>query len=213
MKKFIIFIAISVFTYSTAQSQEFRLGAKVGVNFASIGGDGAENLDPRLGFHLGGLVEIPLVGKFALQPEILYSSQGTKQGYYNIIFDSNIKSNLKLDYINIPVMGKYYIIEGLSVELGPQIGFLVSAKDKYKNHDDTGNDNVKDSYRSVVFAVGIGASYRLDSGVFFSLRFNKGISQINENLDYIHPHDYPGNYNYSYKQQNNVLQLSAGYSF
>ena len=213
MKRLILLVVVMVISFSAAQSQEFRLGAKAGANFAIIGGDGAENFDPRVSFHIGGLVEIPLVGKFAIQPELLYSSQGMKDGYYGLIFDSNIKNNLKLDYINIPVMGKYYIIDGLSLELGPQVGFLVSAKNKYKDHEDSGTKNLKEFYKSIDFAVAIGASYRLNNGVFFSIRFNKGISSINEDL-YFMPHDYPGDgYNYSYKQRNNVLQFSAGYSF
>lgn len=213
MKKLFVFIAVAVLYYGSVHSQEFRLGAKAGANFALIGGDGAENFDPRVSFHVGGLVEVPLMGKFAIQPELLFSSQGMKEGYYGFVFKGNIKNNLVLDYINVPIMGKYYILEGLSVELGPQVGFLVSAKNKYKDHDDSGTIDVKDFYKSIDFAVGLGASYRLNNDVFFSIRFNKGISSINEDLYFI-PHDYPGDgYNYSYKQRNNVLQISAGYSF
>lgn len=213
MKRFFSFIVFGVLSLNAVQSQEVRLGAKAGLNYASIGGDYAENYDPRVSFHIGGLVEVPLGGKFAIQPELLYSSEGMKDGYYSLVFDSNIKSNLKLDYINIPVMGKYYILDGLSVELGPQIGFLVSAKNKYEDHQQSGTDDVKDLYNSIDFAIGLGASYRLNNGIFFSLRFNKGISKINKDI-FFTPQEYPGDeYDYSYKQRNNVLQLSAGYSF
>ncbi len=219
MKKIFLLIVVAVFSYINVQSQELRLGVKGGVNFASIGAADNANFDPRVTFHIGGLVEIPLAGKFAIQPELLYSSQGAKQGYYNIIFDSNIKSITKLDYINVPIMGKYYIIKSLSVELGPQVGFLISAKNIYKDHDESGVTNEKDFYNTIDFSVGIGASYRLDNGVFFSLRFNKGISNINsykfdDFVLYGDPIDGP-NYDYdvNHNKRNNVLQLSAGFTF
>lgn len=219
MKKLCLLFLMIVVFYSGVQAQDFRLGVKGGVNVASIGAADNANFDPRISFHLGGLVEIPLVGKFAIQPELLYSSQGAKQGYYNLVFDSNIKSKTKLDYINVPIMGKYYIIKSLSIELGPQIGFLISAKNKYENFDESGVIDEKDFYNTIDFSVGIGASYRLDNGVFFSLRFNKGISNINNyNFDYYlvdgDPIDGPYyDYDVNHNKRNNVLQLSAGYAF
>ena len=81
MKKLLLFTAVALFAFTTAQSQEFRLGAKAGVNIASFGGDsyvGRVRKPRSRQFHVGGLVEIPLAGKFSLQPELLYSSQGVK---------------------------------------------------------------------------------------------------------------------------------------
>lgn len=211
MKKLLLFTAVALFAFTTAQSQEFRLGAKAGVNISSIGGDYVGGLDPRIGFHVGGLVEIPLAGKFALQPEVLYSSQGAKYGSYLGVDLGDYEEKIILDYVNIPIMGKYYIIEGLSVELGPQVGILVNAK--YKGEDEDGSFDVdaKDGYNSLDVAIGIGASYRLNNGVFFSIRFNKGLMDISDDdEEYYDGDDF---YTVSYKNQNNVFQISAGYSF
>ena len=197
MKKILLFIAVAVLTFTTAQSQEVRLGAKVGLNVASLGGDsyGVGSFGARTSFHLGALAEIPLKGKFALQPEILYSSEGSDWSF------GIGESNIKLDYIRIPVLGKYYIIEGLSAELGPTFGVLVSAK-----QGDVDDDSVKDYYKSFDAAISIGATYRLNMGVFFSLRYNKGLMNVNE--EYIED-----GFTYAYKSQSNVFQVSAGYSF
>lgn len=125
-----------------------------------------------------------------------------------------------LNYINIPIMAKYYIIDGLSIEAGPQLGILVSANSEGNVIElgtgaaESFDGDVKDYYKSIDFVVGIGASYRLNNGVFFSLRFNKGISKINEDIDfYLHDGDPIDGIDYNYKQQNNVFQISAGYSF
>ncbi len=197
MKKLLLFIAVVALTFSTAQSQEIRLGAKAGLNVASLGGDsyygGVGSLDSRISFHLGALAlaEIPLSEKFALQPEILYSSEGSD---YSWALGDN---NIKLDYIRVPVLAKYYIIEGLSAELGPSFGVLVSADDRF-------DGDAKDRYKSFDAAIAVGATYRLDMGVFFSLRYNKGLLNVNE--DYVYD-----DYRYTNKNQSNVFQVSAGY--
>ena len=194
MKKLLLFFATAVLSLGVAQSQEFRLGAKLGLNVASLGGDsyGIGSLGARTSFHIGGMAEIPLMGKFALQPELLYSSEGSDWSF------GTADNNIKLDYIRVPLLAKYYIIEGLSAEAGPVFGVLVSAN--------TGDFDVKDEYKTFDAAFGIGASYRLDMGVFFSLRYNKGLLNVNE--DYVE-----NNVTYSYKNQSNVFQVSAGYSF
>tara|TARA_R110002049_G_scaffold28772_5_gene98153 strand:- start:2460 stop:3053 length:594 start_codon:yes stop_codon:yes gene_type:complete len=197
MKKLFLFTALCLFlTVSSFAQGVVRFGAKAGLNIASIGGDayvtGFSGFDSRTSFHLGGLVEIPITEKISVQPEVLYSSQGSK---FNFGFGSN--PDVKLDYINVPILGKYHIIEGLSGELGPVIGVLVNAKATGDGED----EDIKEFYKSTDIGVAIGASYRLPMGVFFSLRYNKGVTDINDDPDI------------SAKNQNNVFQVSAGYSF
>ena len=196
MKKLFIFTAVLLFAVSASQAQEIRFGAKAGLNVASLGGDsysGLGSLGSRTSFHLGALVEIPIMDKWSVQPELLYSSEGSDWGYY---FGSD---KTKLDYIRIPVLAKYHIIKGLSGEAGPSFGIMVNA-------DVAGND-VKDNYNAFDAAFAIGASYQLDMGVFFSLRYNKGITNVNKKFV-----DVDG-YSWNYKNQSNVFQISAGYSF
>ena len=194
-----------------------RLGAKAGVNFSSISGDTSGDFSGLTSFHIGGLVEIPINEKFSIQPEILYSMQGAAGEYYVIPFGgfgTKYETNLKLDYINIPIMAKYYVIEGLSLEAGPQFGILVSAKEEGKlieqgsGESETFDRDVKENYNSLDVAFGLGAAYRLNNGIFFSARYLIGISQIlnNDNVD---TRFYLSDFN----QRNNVFQLSVGYSF
>lgn len=185
MKKQSFFAILFCFLFTYASAQEFSFGVKGGINVASIGGGtytGFSGLGSKISFHIGGVAEVPISEKFAVQPELLYSSQGTK---WNVIGGSN----LKLDYINLPVLGKYYVLEGLSAEAGPVVGFLLS----------TNGD--KENFNSLDVAFAIGASYKLNGHIFFGLRYNKGLLDINKN-DTI-----------TVSNQNNVLQVSAGYAF
>ncbi len=94
-----------------------------------------------------------------------------------------------LNYLNIPLMGKYYLTKGFSLETGPQIGFLLSAKDK--------DTDVKGAFNTVDFGVNFGLGYKLDNGLHFGVRYNLGLSDINS-ID-------------SFTDKNRVFQLSVGY--
>ncbi|CAM3392266.1 porin family protein [Aequorivita lipolytica] len=218
MNKILLLVAIAALTFTAASAQsEFRIGFKGGVNFASISGDFTDDYDGRTSFHIGGLVEIPISEKFAIQPELLYSSQGAKSEYDDSFGDSIVigKEKLKLDYINIPIMAKYYIIDGLSVEAGPQFGVLISAQNEYEvsgfRGDESGDDDVKDLYKTLDISFGFGGSYRLTNGLFFSARYVIGISDVTNEDDFegdFGPFDIE-----AFKQRNSVIQLSAGFSF
>ena len=232
MKKLLLFAAIAAFTFTTANAQsEFRIGFKGGVNFASVGGDFTDNSNGRTSFHIGGLVEIPIMEKLAVQPELMYSSLGNSnedsgsESYGGLTYSYKEESDLKLDYISIPIMAKYYIIDGLSVEAGPQVSILIKAESEYDysetvsgggetiSNSESGTDDVKELFKTLDLGFGIGGSYRLDFGLFFSARYVIGLSNVNDfnNYEIEDLEDfYDGK---EFKNTNNVLQLSVGYSF
>lgn len=178
MKKVFITTVIVVLGLSNVNAQEIKLGVKAGLNFSSITGDNASDFGITTDFNFGFMAEIPISEKFSFQPELLYSGQGAE---------------ISLTYLNIPLMGKYYVTKGLSLEAGPQIGFLLSAE-----NEDT---DVKDSFKTVDLGLNLGIGYKLDNGLNFGARYNFGVSDIND-VD-----------NLSDKNRNAVLQLSVGYFF
>lgn len=184
MKKlFTITMALVAFTIS---AQNVTFGAKAGLNFASMTGDDADGLDGRTSFHLGVTAEIEMSDTFSIQPELLYSGQGYTA-------DGDVTG--KVDYINLPVMAKFYVADGISLEAGPQIGFLASAKADV----DGESTDIKDSLKSTDFALNLGAGYKLDSGLNFGLRYSMGLTDV------------PDGDSDGFKHS--VLQLSVGYNF
>ena len=183
MKKILLLAVVTVLGFTNVNAQEIKFGAKGGLNFASISGNNSTGSDMVTSFNFGVLSEISISDKFSFQPELMYSGQGYS-------FNDN---TIALSYLNIPLMGKYYLTKGLSIEAGPQIGFLLAAK-----NDKT---DVKDSFNTFDFGVNFGLGYKLDNGLNFGVRYNLGLNDIN-NLD-----------NSSSKYKNRVFQLSVGYFF
>src|SRR5690606_6896103 len=84
-------------------------------------------------------------------------------------------SREKFDYINLPLIVKYYATKNISVEVGPQVGFLLSAKNKTND----ANDDIEDQKRFDFGLIG-GLGYELNNGVFFQARYNLGLTNIND---------------------------------
>lgn len=171
MKKFLLpLLALAAFNFGTAQEESIRFGAKAGLNIANLVGDADETNDAKIGFNFGAVVEIPVTEKFAVQPELLFSTQGVKDD------SEGTDVTLKLNYINIPLMAKYYVAEGFSLQAGPQIGILVTADVEAQDVE----VDVKDEISSIDFGLNFGAGYQLASGIFFDARYNLGLTSVND---------------------------------
>jgi hypothetical protein len=191
----IVLSALAVMAFGITNAQSTKFGVKGGLNLSNIIGGDVENTNSLVGFHVGGFAEIKIAEKFAIQPELLYSAQGSKLdgGPFFEDFD------LKLDYLNIPVLAKYYIVEKFSVEAGPQLGILLSAKAE--------DEDVKDNFKSVDFGFNIGAGFHFTENLSINLRYTIGLSPIAEDADI----EDEGDYYDSAKNSN--LALSLAYKF
>ena len=204
MKKVFFIAVLAVFGVTATQAQEVRLGAKGGVNFSSFSGDGFDAFDDpegRTSFHIGAFAEIPLSERFSIQPEVLYSGQG----FDLVSREGADDTEVQLDYINVPVMAKVYLIEGLYAEAGPQIGFNVK-NEIDSDPDDAGSGEIainEDVINDIDFSVGVGAGYRFNNGLFLNARYNFGLTDVFNNEDLLIDSD----------AKNSVFAVSAGYSF
>jgi carbohydrate-selective porin OprB len=172
MKRFSLLVLAMVFT-SFSHGQGIDLGIKFGANFASISDAG--ELDSKTGFHAGAFAAFKFNDKIALQGEVLYSQQGAKFA----------PGDFNLDYVNVPIIVKYYLIQGLNIQLGPQFGVLV-------------NDNFEDvDPETMDISAVMGVGYDLPFGFRIDGRYNLGFTDIVKNSD----------------GKNQVISIALGYSF
>ncbi len=194
MKKIILTLA-AIFAIGFVNAQDKKgssdsgmaFGVKGGLNIASVTNQpGTSSL---VGFHIGAFAEFKVSDKFAVQPELLYSTQGAKA----------TGGKINTGYINIPVMAKYYVADAFSLEAGPQIGFLMSAK---ASIDGLGSADVKDQFKSVDFGLNFGVGYEFTKKLSAGARYNLGLSQVQKTLS-----------SGESASHNSVIQISLGYKF
>ena len=119
---------LAVLLLSQAMMAQFHLGIKGGANFTKVEGKSFKD-EFRYGYHLGGFAEIRLNNKLVFQPEVLFNQYATKldssyKNVYQNVFNS--QSNIKLNYISIPILLNYKLIGSfISLQAGPQFGILI----------------------------------------------------------------------------------------
>jgi opacity protein-like surface antigen len=166
MKKTILVIAFMFVLSYTAQAQLLQIGVKAGLNYANFSGTDIQT-DAITSYHAGLIAEIKLLDRFAIQPELLYTTQGAT---YNTAF-GDFKN--ELGYIAIPVLAKIYLSKSFSLELGPQASFLLSERNDFDVND----------ANTFEFAVDAGLSFKVTKNIFLQGRYVLGLTEVSPNAD------------------------------
>ena len=180
MKKLLLTLSLSVFTVAAFSQAKLELGLKVGANFASANVDNI-NSDGITSFH-GGAYLLAKLGNIGVQPELLFSKQGSE-------FTGG--SEIDLNYVNIPVMLKFYLPLGLNLQVGPQFGVLTGAEDE-------GGTDIKDRFKNSDLSAAFGAGWDAPFGLNLTARYILGLSDINDNP-------------FFQETRNRTFQLAVGY--
>ncbi len=153
-----------------ATAQHANIGIKGGLNAYTVSNDNNSDNDFKLGFNLGLLGHFHITDQFALQPEIVFSTQGAK------FTEAGTDFNLNLNYINIPVLLQYMFDNGFRLQAGPQVGILASANLEANNN----SLDVSEDFESLDLGLSVGFSYvNPESNFGYDLRYNHGLSNIN----------------------------------
>ena len=190
---------------SNSQSMAPSFGVKGGVNFATVNGD-FDSPDSRTSFHAGVFAEFPVAEIFSLQVEALYSGQGFEYTTPRVLGFGGDKVEYQLDYINVPVLAKFYLFEGFSVEAGPQFSFLVNEEVDSDPTGDGGDTNT-DEAKTFEFGVAGGVTFQTSMGLFATARYTQGLTDVLKER-----RDTNGD-NVENSINNGVFQIGIGYKF
>jgi hypothetical protein len=193
MKKAILSLTL-IGISAVAMAQEFAIGIKAGPDFATLDvKDPAATYDARTGWHGGGFFLMKF-GKVGIQPEILFSQQGSK-----ITFNTQ-DLNANYSYINIPVIVKLYTVAGINLQAGPQFGFLTKAESDYNpvtGQPFNSTQDVKSAYKNSDVSLALGVGWDLPFGLTVDGRYNLGLSSVDDEA--------------AFETKNQVWQISAGF--
>ena len=166
MKKTILVTALLTIMCFSAQAQLLKLGIKAGLNYANFSGTTVQT-DAITSYHAGFVTRVGLSKGIALQPELLYTTQGATYK------DAVSELTNELGYIAIPAVLIIDLNKTFSLELGPQASFLLSEKKEF---------DVKDS-NTFDFSVVGGLGIKVTKSIFVQARYGLGLTEISKDAE------------------------------
>lgn len=189
MKKFVLMAAMAMVSLGAFCQEGLSFGPKIGLNIANMTN---MDTDSRVGMNVGIFAQYRFNQWIGVQPEVLYSMQGAKADALGFT------GTMKVDYINVPILAKLYVFNGLNIELGPQFGFCTRAKgDVSFDGDSWANGDLKDNVNTFDFGIAMGVAYDFDFGLTANARYVAGTTDVIKNSDV----------------RNSVFQIGVGYKF
>ena len=238
MKKIFIIAAMAVAGMTTANAQEFKVGAKAGFLMSNVSVDSSSDIDIekgkistsklntafRPGFHFGAFIEYGFNEKIWVEAGVDYAFQGAKlksveatvinvsDGSLFASKKANIKNGwLKTQQFNIPLWVKYDI-SGFRPKVGVNLGFLSKVKTNLEIEGTLPEENIINESltpdKKFDFGLGFGAEYNLPMGLFFDATFNLGLTKLSNKEK-----NDDGTYSEGGKFKNRVFQIGVGYKF
>lgn len=188
MKNILFILSFSML--SSIAIAQAELGLKVGIGTSNIVMvDKPESFtdnyfDYQLAYQFGVYGAAALCDRIHLRSEILFNQKGG----HHLGFNQN------LNYLSLPVLLQYRILNHVRIEVGPEVGYLIPPKRAVMN------------YKSYDVGFNIGADYELFSKVLIAARYNIGLGNVLDEKIFFNSQssDYM-------RLQNRSLQLSMGY--
>lgn len=175
-------------------SAQISYGVKGGVNYTDVSFDGAEDVPSsgRAGWLAGVFATVP-IGRFAIQPEVLYTIKGTT------VDINDFESDYIVDYLEIPVLARVQLGR-LYAAAGPSFAFRVRARSRIAFGGSTEEIDLEDEVKS--FDLGVVGAVGWEFGRWVvDGRYTHGLSDSDvDTSDAV-------------KARNRVMSLSAGFKF
>ena len=174
-----------------------KYGVKAGLNMTSMSNDMA--FDPGfgmgVGFRVGGFLNMRWgyrtensskgTGLWGFQPELMYSYQAVKT-------DADY---VKMNYIAVPLLLKVYPTTALSIEVGPELSYLISTSPSTMAVD--GAEIKVGDCKGMNVGLAAGLAYDFEMGLTVGARYTYGFTDMAKNL----------------KWKNSNIQVTVGWMF
>lgn len=174
-----------------------KYGVKAGLNMTSMSNDMA--FDPGfgmgVGFRVGGFLNMRWgyrtensskgTGLWGFQPELMFSYQAVNTN------DGGIKMNC----ISVPLLLKVYPTTGFSIEVGPELSYLISTSPSTMAVD--GAEIKVGDCKGMNIGLAAGLAYDFEMGLTVGARYTYGFNDMAKNL----------------KWKNSNIQVTVGWMF
>lgn len=170
-----VVIAVVAAAFPNDANAQMRAGIKGGLNVSNLYIDDVDDENARYGFNVGVYGQVFSTNAFAIQPELLFSTKGTRAEYGGLI-DQTVKFNL--NYLDLPVLAVFKLGDAAEIHAGPYASYLLGSNISYSGDLGSGSDEIdRDHLRP--FDFGLAAGFGLNFGPMqVGARYNLGLTEI-----------------------------------
>lgn len=199
MKKLIAALALSVIAFVNINAQSVAF--KVGYSHSDVlvSPEPANIFTPKEAFHAGiAIKDLKLSDKIGFQPEVLYSMQG---------FHVASVGNVGIHYLSVPLLITFPVAEGLTLQVGPQISYLINSRIGVVN--DLFSITYKGIFHNFDAGAVAGVEYKVSDNISLGGRYYLGMTDVNKDFSF------GNNKNLSdyFQMRNTGIQAYVSFSF
>lgn len=192
----LLLVFIAFLLSFSLQAQDITFGLRGGPSFTTFGGEeGGDGSEFKVGFHLGGYLNLPLSETLQFEPGIQFATKGSKGT------DAGTTTSIRNGYLDIPLLLKYQSAGNFFILAGAQPSFLMSSALIVGNGDNKvtvdGNDT-RELWKGTDFAAVVGFGFNLGSQMNIQTTYGHGLSNVSEFSDSVY---------------NRIFKLSIGKNF
>lgn len=199
MKKLIVAVVLLVFAFTDTNAQ--NVAFKVGFTHSDVivSPEPANVFTPKETFHAGiAIRDLKITDKIGIQPELLYSMQGFKVAGIG---------NVGIHYLSIPLLVTFPVTEGLALQIGPQVGYMINSRVGVVN------DLFSITYNGIFHNIDAGATagveYKVSDNISLGGRYYIGMTNVNKDFSLGNSK----NFSDYFQMRNTGLQAYVSFNF
>lgn len=177
-----LIILLFLLSSLSLHSQEIKFGALAGIGITNAHVTNKPEIaakslvyNPMLSYSFNLYVGYKSEGVFGCSAEPGYIQKGGTLTYNEESKDDNV--NMKLMYLQFPLLADFFITDKLFVSIGPEFAYLINAKAKSKDH----SMDIMEFYDNQFELSGmIGINYNIFKRFDIGLRYSHGITHTKQ---------------------------------
>jgi opacity protein-like surface antigen len=199
MKKLLVAIALFFIAYTNINAQSVAF--KVGYSHSDVlvSPEPANIFTPKETFHAGiAIKDLKITDKIGFQPELLYSMQG---------FHVASVGNVGIHYLSVPLLVTFPVTEGLELQVGPQVSYMVNSRVGVVN--DLFSVTYNGLFHNLDAGAVAGMEFKATDNVSIGGRYYLGMTNVNKDFSL------GNNTNFSdyFQMRNTGVQAYVSFSF
>ena len=183
MKLILTTIGLILMTLISLNAQNIEFGVKSGLGFANINITNLPNSEtnsdifsPTMSYSLSGILSYKSKGLWglSLEPGLM------KKGWISNKDDSN-ENKIGLQYLHFPILSDFYLSDKFYFSIGPEINYLLNAKNKSNN----GTQEITDLNRKFELSGLVSGAYKIFDNLYIGIRYSHGLTQISDKVYWV----------------------------